>query len=84
MEAAPELIIVGARVETVAGPTAGTRPEALAVSGGRISAIGSAAEIRALAANSTRVLALDGQTVVPGFIDAHVHPDPWRYGPHAV
>ena len=75
MEASPpELIIVGARIETVAGPSAGTRPEGLAVTGGRISAIGAAADIRATAGKATRVLALDGQTVVPGFIDAHVHP----------
>ncbi len=69
-----DLIIIGATIETVAGPIGGRRPEALAVSGGRIRALGSAADIHAMASRATSVVPLDGQTVVPGFIDAHVHP----------
>ncbi len=70
----PELIIVGARLEPVAGPWLGSNADALAISGGRIAAVGTAAEVRALAGSATRVVRLAGQTVVPGFIDAHVHP----------
>jgi predicted amidohydrolase YtcJ len=46
---------------------------ALAVSGGRIMAIGHD-EIRHLAGPGTRIHELAGGLVVPGFIDAHVHP----------
>jgi predicted amidohydrolase YtcJ len=46
---------------------------ALAVSGGRIMAIGHD-EIRELAGPSTQIHELAGGLVVPGFIDAHVHP----------
>jgi predicted amidohydrolase YtcJ len=46
---------------------------ALAVSGGRITAIGHD-EIRDLAGPGTRIHELAGGLVVPGFIDAHVHP----------
>jgi len=70
----PELIIVGARLEPVVGSLLGSNVDALAVSGGRIAAVGTAAEVRALAGSTTRVVQLAGQTVVPGFIDAHVHP----------
>jgi predicted amidohydrolase YtcJ len=46
---------------------------ALAVRDGRIAAIGSAAEIRALAGPATRVIDLGGRTVIPGLIDSHIH-----------
>ncbi len=47
--------------------------EAVAVRDGRIAAIGSTAEIRKLAAPSTRTIDLGGKRVVPGFNDSHVH-----------
>ena len=47
--------------------------QAVAVLGGRIVAIGDDAEIRALAGPDTEVLDLRMRTVVPGFIDAHIH-----------
>jgi predicted amidohydrolase YtcJ len=47
--------------------------EALAVRDGRIVAVGSAAEIAALAGPDTRVIDLQGKTVLPGFIDSHLH-----------
>jgi predicted amidohydrolase YtcJ len=74
VDGVPELLIVGAALEPVAGPFVGAGATALAVSGGRISAIGSSDELRSLAAPTTRVVELNGQSVVPGFIDAHVHP----------
>jgi hypothetical protein len=73
-EAPPELVIVGAAIEAVAGPFAGVHADALAVSGGRIAAIGQTMEMRAQAGAGTRVVELDGRTLVPGFMDAHVHP----------
>ncbi|HEY8179483.1 MAG TPA: amidohydrolase [Candidatus Limnocylindria bacterium] len=70
----PELVILGARLEPVAGPWLGSGADALAISAGRIAAVGTAAEVRELAGRATRIVELAGLTVVPGFIDAHVHP----------
>ena len=50
------------------------RPEAVAVRGGRIAAVGTDAELRGLAARGTEVVDLGGRMLVPGFQDAHVHP----------
>ena len=47
--------------------------EAFAVSGKRILAVGTDAEIQKLANAGTKVLDLQGRRVVPGFNDAHVH-----------
>ena len=49
------------------------RADALAIRGGRIAALGSAVEIRALTGPGTRVVDAGGATVLPGFIDSHVH-----------
>jgi predicted amidohydrolase YtcJ len=70
-----DLVVVGATVETVTGrhsldaPT----PDAVAVTDGRISAVGTASEVEGLIGPSTRVLRLNGETVLPGFQDAHCH-----------
>lgn len=47
--------------------------EALAIKGERICAVGRTQEMEALAGPATRRLDLAGRTVLPGFIDAHVH-----------
>ena len=44
------------------------------MSGGRITAVGDAAEVLELAGPKTDVRDLGGRPVFPGFIDAHVHP----------
>lgn len=46
---------------------------ALAISYGRVVALGTDDEIRQLANAGTRVVNLDGQTVLPGLTDAHLH-----------
>lgn len=49
--------------------------QAMAVKGGRITALGSDAEVlRAERSASTRVIDLGGKMVLPGMTDAHVHP----------
>jgi predicted amidohydrolase YtcJ len=65
-----DLAIVNARIVTLDE----TRPaaEAVLVRAGRIVAAGTTAEVRALAAGA-REYDAGGKTVVPGFIDAHVH-----------
>jgi predicted amidohydrolase YtcJ len=49
--------------------------EAVAVSGDRIVAVGTTAEVRRLAGPRTRVIDARGGFVTPGFNDAHVHID---------
>ncbi|MDE0547642.1 amidohydrolase [Microbacterium sp. C7(2022)] len=68
---APQLILTGGTVITV--DDADTLAEAIAVTDGLISAVGTAAEVGALADDTTRVIDLDGKTVIPGFVDAHSH-----------
>ncbi|WP_051218398.1 amidohydrolase [Nocardioides insulae] len=67
----PELILLNAHVITV--DEADTVAEAVAVTGGTITAVGTSAEIGPLAGPGTEVLDLGGRTVVPGFVDAHSH-----------
>lgn len=49
------------------------RAEAVAVAGGRIVAVGSRSEVMKHKGPNTQLLDLKGQTLVPGFVDAHGH-----------
>jgi predicted amidohydrolase YtcJ len=48
--------------------------EAIAISGGKISALGDNGEIMKLSGPGTRVVGLSGGTVIPGLDDSHMHP----------
>jgi predicted amidohydrolase YtcJ len=52
--------------------------EALAISGGRIHAVGARKDIEPLAGPSTERIDLEGGTLLPGFNDSHVHV--WKMG----
>jgi predicted amidohydrolase YtcJ len=65
-----DLVLTGGTVHTVTGGSA----QALAVAGERVVAVGSDEEVAGHAGPGTRRIDLDGRTVVPGFVDAHVHP----------
>ena len=70
--AAPaDRIIRGGPIVTVnpAQPAA----EAVAISGGRLVAVGPVAEVMKLAGPATEVTDLAGRTLVPGFVDGHSH-----------
>lgn len=54
--------------------TASSRPGDVAIANGRILAVGTEAELRAYVGPNTAVTRTDGQLVIPGFQDAHVHP----------
>ncbi len=71
--AAPaDLVVTDARIYTV---DPGRRiAEALAVRDGRIVFVGAAREARALVGPATRVRSLGGRLVLPGLVDAHIHP----------
>jgi predicted amidohydrolase YtcJ len=47
--------------------------EAIAITGGVITAIGSHDEILTLASDATQIIDLEGATVLPGFTDSHTH-----------
>ncbi|PYB69697.1 amidohydrolase [Rhizobium wuzhouense] len=49
------------------------RTEAVALTGNRVTAVGSNAEILALAGPQTRIVDANGATVLPGFNEAHMH-----------
>jgi len=71
MSSVPDLVILNGSLCTFDPET--PFAEALAVTGRQITAIGSSTDIRALAGNKTRVIDAQGGTVLPGFIDSHVH-----------
>jgi predicted amidohydrolase YtcJ len=66
-----DLVLRGGVVHTV--DVARPRAEAVAVRDGRVVAVGTDADVAALVGPRTRVVALAGRTVVPGFDDAHAH-----------
>ncbi|MGI9243666.1 MAG: amidohydrolase family protein, partial [Verrucomicrobiales bacterium] len=49
------------------------RAEAVAVRDGKIVAAGERAEVFKLRADTTKLVDLDGKTMLPGFVDAHGH-----------
>lgn len=73
LEAEPvaDLVLTGGNVITVdpGMPNA----EAVACRGDRIVAVGSAEQIKSLIGPETKVIRLEGRTVIPGFIEGHGH-----------
>jgi predicted amidohydrolase YtcJ len=69
--AAPDVVVINGDVYTVDPDS--PRVEAFAVEDGRFTAVGSNAEIRAMADGSTRVIDAGGNSVLPGIIDGHAH-----------
>jgi len=69
---AAELVFTGGRIHTV--DAALPEAQAFAVRDGRFVFVGSNAGAQAWIGADTRVIPLDGRLVLPGFIDAHVHP----------
>ncbi|HRH48270.1 MAG TPA: amidohydrolase [Panacibacter sp.] len=72
----PELILYNADVLTqnIQHPNS----QAFAVNEGKIIAVGSNDEILALQQANTKLINAEGKTVLPGFIDAHIHI--WKVG----
>jgi hypothetical protein len=67
-----DLVLTGGRIFTA--DAARSWAQALAVRGGRITAVGGDADVMRGAGPGTRVIDLGGRTVTPGFGDSHVHP----------
>lgn len=68
----PDLIVTANEVLT--GEALPTWATAFAVTDGIFSAVGDAEDVLALQGQHTEVRHLRGRTVLPGFIDSHIHP----------
>lgn len=81
---APDTVFVGGTVVTA--DDGFTIAEAVAVSGGRIAAVGTRVRIEGLVGTDTEIVDLAGRTLLPGFIEAHGHPtaEMLMLGPAAV
>ena len=79
----PQMIVLGGKIVTMDDASfesrVGTIVQAMAVRDGKILATGSNAEIRALAGPETRLIDLQGRTVLPSFIITHEHPTDWAF-----
>jgi predicted amidohydrolase YtcJ len=67
-----DLALINGKIVTV--DVEGTIVEAVAMRDGRIIHTGSTEEVRMLVGDRTRVINLEGRTVLPGIIDSHTHP----------
>jgi predicted amidohydrolase YtcJ len=67
----PDTILLNGKV--VALEASAAIREALSIHDGRVTAVGTSAEIRKLAGPATRIIDLGGRTVIPGLIDSHLH-----------
>src|SRR5262245_8550830 len=68
---APDTILVNGHVVTVDRDF--SIVQAIAIRGGRFTAVGTDAAIRKLAGPKTSTIDLHGQTVIPGLADGHLH-----------
>jgi predicted amidohydrolase YtcJ len=79
----PDIVVHNANIITMDdasfSSSPGTIVEAMAIRGDTILAVGSSKQMRALAGPDTRVLDLEGRTVLPGFILTHEHPTDWAW-----
>ena len=66
-----DMIVTNARVLTMNAVQ--HRAEAVALAGGRIVAVGGRGEVAALAGPGTRVIDAGGRTLLPGFVESHLH-----------
>ncbi|HIC48491.1 MAG TPA: amidohydrolase, partial [Dehalococcoidia bacterium] len=66
-----DLIVRNANILTVDDQN--TVAESLAVKNGRFISVGTNNDMEMLSNHSTKVIDVKGMTIVPGFIDAHIH-----------
>ncbi|WP_019120644.1 amidohydrolase [Brevibacillus massiliensis] len=66
-----DVVFLDGQVVTVDGSS--RIAEAVAVTGNRIVAVGTNQEVEALIGEHTRVVHLQGKSLLPGFIDSHLH-----------
>jgi predicted amidohydrolase YtcJ len=66
-----DLVLTNGRVLTV--ETDRPEAQAIAITGDRIAALGSSADIRRYVGPATQIIDLQGQLAIPGFTDGHAH-----------
>jgi predicted amidohydrolase YtcJ len=71
LEVSADLVLINGKIVTM-DPGDSIR-EAVAVKFGRILAVGSNEEVEGLIGEETKVIDLEGRTVIPGLIDSHGH-----------
>ena len=71
MPKSADLLIVNANVLTMSDGR--PRCDALAIVGNKIAAVGSASELAELKGPSTQLIDAQGCTVLPGFVESHMH-----------
>lgn len=79
----PQMIVYNGKIVSMNDasftPNVGTIAEAMAVRDGKILAMGTDAQVRALAGPQTTQMDLKGRTVLPGFVMTHEHPTDWVF-----
>ena len=73
MENSPDMIIINGKILTVDEQF--TITEAVAIKDDKIIAVGTNNQIRKLAGRQCKTIDAAGKTVIPGLIDAHLHPE---------
>jgi predicted amidohydrolase YtcJ len=71
MTTSADLVLLNGNILTM-GPKM-PNAQAIAVKGKRISHVGTNHEVSQLISENTKIIQLDGKTVLPGFIDTHIH-----------
>jgi len=66
-----DMVLIGGHVVTVDSNF--SVQQALAITGDRISSVGTDEEVRSHIGADTKVIDLAGKTVLPGIIDTHIH-----------
>jgi hypothetical protein len=79
----PQMIVYNGKIVTMNDasftPSVGATVQALAVREDKILAMGTNAEVRALAGPQTKSIDLKGRTVIPSLIMTHEHPTDWAF-----
>ncbi len=76
----PDTIVVNGKIVTmdnksILSSDPGSIVEAMAIRGGKIFALGNRQAMLRLAGPETRIIDVQGKTVIPGIIETHVHPE---------
>ena len=79
----PQMILYNGKIVTMDdssfGSKVGSIVQAMAVRDARILVMGTDAEVRSLAGPQTKVMNMEGRTVLPSFIITHEHPMDWAF-----
>jgi predicted amidohydrolase YtcJ len=79
----PQTIVYNAKIVTIddeeVNENLGRTVQAMAIRDGKFLAVGTNAEVRALAGPNTDQVDMKGRLIIPGFVITHEHPNDWMY-----